>query len=68
MSAKGENMLGIIQNNENLVDKESKALIIVIDEEESSDLGINDDRGEVDKEKEWVEYKEPLDLVNTNEE
>ncbi|GJU32230.1 hypothetical protein Tco_1175819 [Tanacetum coccineum] len=56
------------RNNENLVDKESKASEIVIDEEESSDLGINDDRGEVDKEKEWVEYKEPLDLVNTNEE
>ncbi|GKA40230.1 hypothetical protein Tco_0732823 [Tanacetum coccineum] len=33
------------RNNENLVDKESKASEIVIDEEESSDLGINDDRG-----------------------
>ncbi|GJW27601.1 hypothetical protein Tco_0044476 [Tanacetum coccineum] len=56
------------RNNENLVDKELKNSEIVIDEEESSDLGINDDRGEVDKENEWVEYEEPLDLVDTNEE
>ncbi|GJR05895.1 hypothetical protein Tco_0528879 [Tanacetum coccineum] len=42
------------RNNENPVDKESKAFEIVIDEEELSDHGINDDGCEVDKEEEWV--------------
>ncbi|GKD63226.1 hypothetical protein Tco_1305334, partial [Tanacetum coccineum] len=56
------------RNNENPVDKESKASEIVIDEEELSDHGINDDGCEVDKEEEWVEYEEPLDLVDMNEE
>nr|GEU36126.1 hypothetical protein [Tanacetum cinerariifolium] len=56
------------RNNENLVDKESKAFEIVIDEGELSDHRISDDGCEVDKEEEWVEYEEPLYLVDTNEE
>ncbi|GJR82456.1 hypothetical protein Tco_0153241 [Tanacetum coccineum] len=56
------------RNNENPVDKESKASEIVIDEGELSDHGINDDGCKVDKEEEYVEYEEPLDLVDMNEE
>ncbi|GJT26015.1 hypothetical protein Tco_0895952 [Tanacetum coccineum] len=51
-----------------LMGKELKASEIFIDDEELSDHGINDDGCDVDKEEEWVEYEEPLDLVDINEE
>ncbi|GJY57589.1 hypothetical protein Tco_0456704 [Tanacetum coccineum] len=56
------------RNDGNLVDKESKASKIVSDEEELSDYEINDDRCEIVKQEEWMEYEELLDLVDTHNE
>ncbi|GKB94028.1 hypothetical protein Tco_0980165 [Tanacetum coccineum] len=54
------------RNDGNLVDKESKASEIVIDEEESSDHGITNDGYEVGEDEEWMEHEEPIDLVDTH--